>query len=159
VGRATVLLLGFGNPGRRDDGLGPALAEAVAALGLDGVDVDANYQLQVEDAADVAEHDVVLFADADVACEPPFRLRRVEPAEGARFTTHSVPPEAVMAIARREYGAATRGYLLGIRGYDFDGFGERLSGRAAAHLEAAVAFVAELLGTGRFEESLTGGEA
>jgi len=70
---ATVLVIGYGNPGRRDDGLGPALAERLQELRLPGVDVDADYQLTVEDAAAAAEHDVVVFADAAQAGPEPDR--------------------------------------------------------------------------------------
>ena len=36
-----MLIIGYGNPGRRDDGLGPALAEIMEAKRLRGVAVDA----------------------------------------------------------------------------------------------------------------------
>ena len=55
---------GFGNPARGDDGLGPALIERLDALALEGVTTDSDYQLTIEDAALVAEHDVVVFVDA-----------------------------------------------------------------------------------------------
>ena len=51
---APTLLLGWGNPGRLDDGLGPALAEALQARGLAGLTIGTGYQLQVEDAAELA---------------------------------------------------------------------------------------------------------
>ena len=60
-----ILLIGYGNPGRLDDGLGPAFAKAVEALHTPGVTVEANYQLAVEDAHAVAQHEIVVFADAD----------------------------------------------------------------------------------------------
>ena len=53
---ADILLIGFGNPGRLDDGLGPALADAIEKLALPGVTVESNYQLTVEDAAEIAKH-------------------------------------------------------------------------------------------------------
>ena len=59
-----ILLIGYGNPGRSDDGLGPALAAQIAALGLAGVTVDIDYQLTVDHAALIATQDVVVFADA-----------------------------------------------------------------------------------------------
>ena len=59
-----VLLYGFGNPARGDDGLGPALAAAIEELAIPNITVDANYQLTVEDAADIAGYDAVVFADA-----------------------------------------------------------------------------------------------
>ena len=46
---ASALVIGFGNPGRLDDGLGPALAARFEAKGLDDVVVDADYQLTVKD--------------------------------------------------------------------------------------------------------------
>ena len=142
---AKILLIGYGNPGRLDDGLGPALADAVGRQDLPGVTVDANYQLTVEDAAAIAEHDVVVFADAHVSCDDPFRFQRVEPRPDMGFTTHSVAPEAVLGMARDLFGADTAGYALGIRGHEFDAFGERLSERARSNLVDAIAFLEPLL--------------
>ena len=56
VERSTprILLIGYGNPARVDDGLGPALAKAIEQLGLADITVETGYQLQVEDACQVA---------------------------------------------------------------------------------------------------------
>lgn len=121
-----VLLLGIGNPGRHDDGLGPALAAAVEALALPGVDTDADYQLTVEDAVAVAAHRVVVFADADAAGPAPFGLRPLAPGGGVGFSSHGIEPGGVLGLARDLFGAAPEAYLLGIRGYEF---GERGEGR------------------------------
>jgi hydrogenase maturation protease len=155
-----VLVYGYGNPGRLDDGLGPALAERVAASGLPGVTVETNYQLAVEDAAQVAEHDVVIFADASLEGPDPFTFTRLVPRPAATFTTHVLPPDVLMAIAAEHCGAKATGYLLGIRGHEFDEFGEYLSDRARDNLGAAEAFLAEVIRSGRFEaEATTGGGA
>ena len=151
-----ILLIGYGNPGRLDDGLGPAVAAAVERLCLDGVTVDSDYQLQVEDAAHIAEHDVVLFCDADASCAPPFRFERVEAKADLSFTTHSVSPQALLAMAREHFGADARGYLLGIRAEELDGFGEGLSPAARAHLDAALAFLVPVLEDRAFEDCTTG---
>jgi hydrogenase maturation protease len=157
---SRVLVLGYGNPGRRDDGLGPAFASAVAAWELTGVTVDHDYQLAVEDAARVAEHDAVLFADAEAAGAGPFSLRELEPGERAGFSTHSVSPGAVLALARDLFGAKTRAFLLGIRGYDFEGYGEGLSAEAAANLERALVHLRPTLAAGLARECapVEGGE-
>lgn len=137
-----TLVLGWGNPGRRDDGLGPALAAAVEAMAVPGVTAESGYQLQVEDAAEVARHERVLFVDAERGGDAPFRLRRLEPSRsGVGFTTHSVSPGRLLALSRDLFGAQPEAWLLGIRGYDFDSFGEGLSVRAAANLAAAADFV------------------
>ncbi len=153
-----VLLIGYGNPGRQDDGLGPALAAAVERLGLPGVTVDANYQLTVEDAAAVARHEVAIFADADTAGPGPFRFRTLEPEATLSFSTHSVSPGAVLALAGELFGARTRGFVLGIRGYVFNEYEEALSDEARGNLAAAVRFIERVLRTGAFEETTDGTE-
>ncbi len=136
-----LLLIGYGNPGRLDDGLGPALAKEVEELNLPGVTVDSDYQLTVEDAAQVAEHDVVVFADAAVSGAEPFCFRRIEPKTEVSFSSHEVDPQAVLGLAQDLFGARTLGYVLAIRGYEFNEFGESLSFRARVNLEAALRFV------------------
>ena len=77
----SVFIIGYGNPARGDDGLGPACAEAIEALGLPGVAVQTNYQLQVEDATDIVSHDTVIFidADADPGATHAYSFTRVDP--------------------------------------------------------------------------------
>jgi len=151
-----VLVIGYGNPGRRDDGLGPELARRLEVAAPEGVTMDADYQLMIEDAADVAGHEVTVFADASVSCPEPFRFRAVEPREDASFSTHSVSPEAVAHLAGKCFGRRPRAFVLEIRGYDFDGFGEGLSPRAEQNLSAAAGFLAGLLRSGDFEAAARG---
>ena len=141
----TVLLMGYGNPGRLDDGLGPALAEALAKSGIPGLTVESDYQLTVEDAAAVAAHDRVVFADASVDAPEPFQFGPLEPERAMSFSSHSITPGGVLALAQELFGATTRAYVLGIRGYHFDEFGERLSARARANLDAALEFLKDWL--------------
>lgn len=144
-----ILVIGYGNPGRCDDGIGPALAERLKALDLDGVRVEAAYQLNVEDAELVAQHDVVVFADACLCAPPPYLLRPVEPRTGTiEFSTHTQAPEGVLGLAHDVFGARTKGFAMGVRGYDFHDFGEELSREATENLEAALAFLVDAVRPG-----------
>lgn len=147
-----ILLIGFGNPGRIDDGLGPALVALLEKDDLAGLDVDANYQLTVEDAAAVAEHDVVVFADAAETGPEPFFLTRIVPKPHMTFSTHSVAPSAVLGMAHDLFGATTEGWLMGIRGYQFDTFEESLSDRARKNLDEAHRYIKQAIEAGRFAE-------
>lgn len=149
-----VLIIGFGNPGRRDDGLGPAAAAALERVDLPGVTVDSDYQLTVEDAAAVAEHDAVVFIDA--ACEgpEPFSFRPLSPGDELSFSSHSVQPDGVLALAQALFQATAPAYLLGIRGYDFNEFGEGLSSGAQANLSAALEFLKPIIRTRTFGEGV-----
>jgi hydrogenase maturation protease len=150
---SRVLLIGYGNPARGDDGLGPALAAAVARLDLEGVTVETDYQLHVEHAADAAEHDVVIFADADVEGAGPFRFRRLEPRSELSFTSHSVSPAGVLGLAQQLFSARSSGYVLGIRGHAFGEFAEGLSEEARRNLSDALAFIETVLRTRSFPEA------
>jgi hydrogenase maturation protease len=142
---SRVLLLGYGNPGRLDDGLGPAVAAHFETLGLPDVTVQADYQLSVELAEELRHHELVLFADAAVSGTEPFEVREVAPADGLSFSTHSVAPAELLGLARRLFHADCRGFTIAIRGHDFDEFGERLSARATENLTAAVTFIERVL--------------
>jgi hydrogenase maturation protease len=139
------LLIGYGNPGRLDDGLGPALAAAIENLDLPGVTVDSDYQLTVEDAALVAEHEIVIFADASVDSDEPFFFKPIIPKSTLSFSSHSVEPDALMALAIDLFGATSKGYALGIRGYEFDEFEENLTPQAQENLQKAVQFIIPVL--------------
>ena len=150
---ASTLVVGYGNPGRLDDGLGPALAEAIDELSLPGVTVDVDYQLTVELAATAAEYDIVVFVDADVSGPEPFWVKRAEAAEsGLGFSSHSLQPADVLALVRDLFQAEPQAYILGVRGYEFNEFGETLSAGAQRNLKAAVDYLAAALREGDLRE-------
>jgi len=132
-----VLVLGYGNPGRQDDGLGAAAVAALDALNWADVTAYDNYQLTIEDAIDVAEHDVVWFVDASRVGAAPFAVTELARAASVEFTSHLVKPEAILAMAQQYYNSTPRAFLLAIRGYEFE-FIEELTPRATANLKHAV---------------------
>ena len=161
TGIDAILLYGYGNPGRGDDGLGPALAAAIEALGMPGIVADANYQLTVEDAADLAGYDAVVFVDASMQGPSPFGFSRIDDSAIKRignsmgnslgWTSHSVSPVQVVALARDLFGSTVTAYVLGIRGYAFGELDESLSLHARDNLAAAVTFARKALRERRFE--------
>lgn len=136
-----VLVIGYGNPGRLDDGLGPACADAIRERAIPGVTVDSDYQLTVEDSAAAAAHDTVVFVDAALDGPEPFDWRPAPPASAAGIGTHKLDPGAVVELAYSAFGAHPDAWILAIRGYEFDEFGERLSPAALKNLDAAVEFL------------------
>lgn len=145
----NILVIGYGNPGRLDDGLGPAFADAIQELGIPGVTVESDYQLTVEDAALLARHDMVVFVDASVSGAEPFAWTPAGDKDESSFSTHSVQPGSLVALARTLFNSRPEAYVLAIRGYEFNDFGERLSPKARANLENAVSF---------FQTRIAGGE-
>lgn len=132
-----ILVIGYGNPGRQDDGLGPAMAQAIDSLHWPNVSTLDNYQLAIEDAVEIAGHDVVWFVDATCEGDAPCAVERLSPAFDIAFTSHLLKPETVLAIAAQQFGRCPKAHLVSIRGYEFD-FIEGLSDRAARNLALAV---------------------
>jgi hydrogenase maturation protease len=98
--------------------------------------VQQDFQLQVEDAMDLAGRRVVVFIDASVSAPAPFEFRAIGPRADGSVTTHAMTPEAVLATAGDVFGTRPAAYLLGVRGEVFE-LGAPLSPAGAAHLEAA----------------------
>jgi hydrogenase maturation protease len=140
VAPRRVLVLGIGNPGRGDDGLGAAAAGRLESRGLPGVTCDANYQLNVEDALACSRHDVVVFVDAARGLRVPFTWNDVPEEATLPAMTHALGPAAVLAVCASLYGRAPEAHLLAIRGHRW-GVGEGLSPRAEKDLAAAVDFL------------------
>jgi hydrogenase maturation protease len=129
------LVLAYGNPLRRDDGVGWKIAGALQGRG--DVHVVCVQQLTPELAADVARADGVLFLDAaaeDVAGH--VRLREVTGGGGATTVVHALEPSDLLGIAHHLFGAAPPALVLTVGGADF-GYGDRLSWQVTAALDEA----------------------
>ena len=140
----TVVIIGYGNPGRQDDGLGFMMAEGIDALGLPFVTSEADLQLQIEDAATISAHDIAVFVDAEIDGPEPFSVKLMKPSTEITFTSHSVSPESILAICEDHLKKSPQAWLLGIRGYSFE-FEEGLTPEAQANYEAAFSFLKKKL--------------
>lgn len=109
-------------------------------LHWDHLTVFDTYQLNIEDAIDVAAHDIVWFVDATKVGASPYSVTPLAPAFEADFTSHLVRPEVVLALAERYYGRTPQAFLLGIRGYEFE-FVEKLTASATDNLRLAVSML------------------
>lgn len=136
-----ILVIGYGNPGRGDDGLGPALAAEIEALVLHGVTVESDYQLMVDHAAQIAAHDLVIFADAMIGLTQPYRLTPIEQTQPEGLGSHQVTPEAALALAQLLFGHAPPGWMLAIAGETFGEVKEGLSLAAQGNLAQTVGFL------------------
>jgi hydrogenase maturation protease len=152
--KRPYLLYAYGNPGRLDDGLGPACARAFEALALPQLTVESDYQLTVEDAWIVAGHETVIFVDASMDAPAPFTVEVVEARASSHFTSHMCDAATVLATAREALEATPHAFLLAIRGYEFHAYGEQLSEGALRNLSKANEFLREVFEGGGVEKLL-----
>jgi len=135
-----IVLIGYGNPGRGDDALGPMLIEAVEQQALPQVECLTDMQLQIEHVTDLENRRLIIFADADAACAAPFEFTPVTAARDDSYSSHAMSPAALLYAYRQvHHEDAPTAYILRIRGYDF-GLGAPLSGQATGNLHAAATF-------------------
>lgn len=137
-----LLLIGYGNPLRRDDGAGPALAGMLEARsGRTDLRVITVHQLVPELAQDLAAADVkaVLFLDASVSGCSGGTDVSIQPLGGvgpSPVLGHHFSPVELLCYAELLRGAALPAWQISIPGTDF-GYGEGLSASAEKNLAAA----------------------
>lgn len=145
-----TLIYGYGNPGRKDDGLGARFIELVdqwiASEGITGIKTDCNYQLNIEDAAVVADYDRVIFVDASVAEDVvDFKLEDITPNNASiEFTMHAVSTSFVIDLCRKIYNKLPQAFNLHVKAYDFD-FAEELTPEAEQNMKNAFVFLKKFL--------------
>lgn len=143
-----ILIYGYGNPGRQDDGLGIALTERLALWvsenQIAGVEFDNNYQLNIEDAAAIAQKDLVIFADASEEDIDGFCLSQVDGSTKVSFTTHAASPGYIVQICKELFQKEPLVLLLHIKGYEW-AFQEGLSEQARENLDQAFEYMQSLL--------------
>lgn len=141
-----VLVIGYGNPLRGDDGLGIAAVEMLMRRTeieprdrSVAIHFKAVHQLTPEIAADLSEVDFAVFIDA--ACDNvqgDIIHRRVLPSASAPDSfSHQLTPEVLLAMAERLYGRSPQAYLYSIGAASFE-YGETLSEPVRAALPALV---------------------
>lgn len=137
---ASLLVLGWGNPSRGDDALGPLFIARLRALGLSAGQVEylEDFQLQVEHALDLLGRERVLLVDASLSCASPFEVTTVQPARDASLHSHALTPAALLQVYADLHGTAPPpSTVLAIRGERFE-LGAAPSAAALANLAAAV---------------------
>jgi hydrogenase maturation protease len=136
----NILVLGYGNTLRSDDGVGPLVAEAIAALQLPGVETIVAGLLTPELADPIARVKTVVFVDAAVDAVPNVQLRPCAPAESSQIMAHAADPRTILALARDVFGHAPKAFLLTIPVENL-GIGEELSKLASTGMAEAIELI------------------
>ncbi len=111
-----LLILGYGNPLRGDDGLGWHAAERLRGLLTDPeIEIQAVHQLTPEIAERLSRAGRVIFIDAAAEGEPgTIQRRRIVPESASVAFTHQATPSALLAAAFAWYGRAPEAELFSI---------------------------------------------
>jgi hydrogenase maturation protease len=119
-----ILIIGYGNTLRGDDGAGPVVAELLAREydGNSQIAVIACHQLTPELAPAIAAVERLILIDAEADGRPgEIRCRELHPdAAGGDPLTHHITPGRLLTMAEILYGHAPRTTLHTVCGGSFD---------------------------------------
>jgi hydrogenase maturation protease len=144
---SSLLVFGIGNSGREDDGLGWAFLDRVQQEFNFQARFEYRYQLQIEDAALICSAERVVLVDSFNGQLPGgFRWTRCKARSDFQFTSHVLPPEAVIYLCRQLYSTEPEAYLLAIQGESWK-LETGLSNTAQGNLKAALGCFREHVGS------------
>lgn len=163
----TILILGYGNLDREDDGVAwHVLRGVVQALGLPvpkspddplpayqgRVQFQFMLQLAPEVAELIAQYDSVCFVDAHTGeINVPVRAIRIQPKFQASPFTHHLTPFTCLELTNSIYQKSPQGYLVSIRGFSFQ-FEEEPTEQTRQYAKIAIDLLVKWIRSGVFEE-------
>ncbi|HWR65690.1 MAG TPA: hydrogenase maturation protease [Bellilinea sp.] len=137
-----ILLFGYGNIDRQDDGVAwhilrgvaehyhvilPVFPEETTSEITESLTCSYALQLTPESAEWVSQFEKVIFIDAHTgSVEEPLHVENLDANFQTSPFTHHLTPQTCLALAESLYGKAPAATLISVRGYEF-GFSQQLS--------------------------------
>ncbi|MDQ2078659.1 hydrogenase maturation protease [Xanthobacteraceae bacterium Astr-EGSB] len=152
-----ILIIGYGNTLRGDDGFGPLAAEHVAARAPPGVEVMSVHQLGPELALDIRAADLVVFLDAAHGPDPgrlaaaPVVVHDLSPSS----VTHRLDPGGLLALTRAVYGRVPAAALVTAIAADF-AHGDTISAEVRNAAKKAAEVIVQLAESGHLDTQTLG---
>jgi hydrogenase maturation protease len=163
-----ILIIGYGNPGRCDDGVGWYVAEKLEQIFHDSkdsrpakrdsenqeippkrnlcIDVLTLHQLGIELIDDIKDFDVVVFIDAHIKTTDDIKFTQVEVDHQLSFTSHHLTPSMLLALTKIIYHKQPAAYIFSIKGRNFD-FGSVLSAETKASADVVISQISAMINT------------
>ena len=146
-----ILVVGYGNTLRGDDGLGPLIVEGLQDVAaVCGVDTQTIVlpQLDVTLASEMTDTSLVIFVDArEDADEESVKVTRVFPTAtplNFRHTSHSLGIPDLLRMALDWFGSRPACYAVMPKGYNFS-LSENISPNAQATARQARSKIVEII--------------
>jgi hydrogenase maturation protease len=139
-----ILIVGYGNSLRGDDGLGPLIAQQIADRPEPAsvrIRVVRLPQLDISLVSDMKDADTVIFVDArHDEDENPVVVKSVTPQASVAFgghSTHCLGVDTLVTIIRDWYDTRQQCFLVMPKGYDFS-IGDNISFQGMQAADSAI---------------------
>ena len=145
---AKILVIGYGNPLRSDDGFGQCAVEQLKKH-IKGQEVELVecQQLTPELAERISKVDLALFVDADTdGVSGTMHSRFIQPRRDQNSETlmHHLDPAGLLGLTETLYKKSPKAMLLTVTGECF-GYGRELSAEVAKALPGVVHHIEEII--------------
>lgn len=149
--RRLILVVGYGNLLRQDDGIGQHIANTIAAWNLPQVKAMAVHQLTPELAEWLLKAEIAIFVDAyPMTTSQDLCIQPLELAESGMTSGHSCDPQSLLALTQAVYGYHPRSWWVMVPGVNFE-LGEALSPIADQGIQTALQQIDQLIQAARIE--------
>ncbi len=139
-----LLLIGIGNSGRGDDGLGWKFTDLLSEKNYNWIDLEYRYQLQIEDTELINNYDTIVFVDAShTVLKDGFEIRPCTASNHYFFSSHMQSPETILYLSNDLYNKYPEAYTIAISGSEWE-LRSSLSAAAEKNLQAAFTFFTEV---------------
>ena len=143
-------IIGYGNPQRRDDGIGPYIVGRLNKQLKQRADIRFRILHQLEPALveDLRYADSIVLVDATTnRLRDGWECAEIKPESGRiPYTTHHFDPAFMLALLYSIYHRSPQTWLASVQGDDF-GFGEGLTPEAEKRANKAVLEIVKLMAT------------
>lgn len=139
-----VLIIGYGNTLRGDDGAGIRAAERLRDSGAN-LDVVTVHELQPELIDAIARRSLVVFIDGSLNVDNLHRREIFPSTSSVPSQSHHLVPEQLLALSRMIHGTAPASAIVFEIPIHTTGFGESLSPQTEQAVNDCVRAVEELL--------------
>lgn len=141
---SRVIVIGYGNPSRRDDSVGHYIVEEVMNAASGRIDCHLCHQLGIELADTIKDYELVIFVDAHAGkFKKELRVTGVEATYSSSAFTHSLTSGSLIALTETLYQKKPDALSVSVRGHDFD-FGTGLSDKTHRWADEAVVRILEI---------------
>ena len=140
----SILIIGYGNNLRSDDGVGRYLAEIIDQQQLPLVKTISVHQLTPELVLEITEAQAVIFIDANVSLTSEITLQSLEASQDKTRLGHTSNPEQLLALGQNLYNKLPPAWLLTIPTTNFE-FGETFSDLTQASIAPALFLLTQLI--------------
>jgi len=136
-----ILVLGYGNTLRSDDGIGQIIADKIEELKIPNVETLALHQLTPDLAGSFAEYKGIIFIDAsEDMTQGEVQVFDLLPSEEAAQIEHAMTPQNLLKLTKDLYSGNPKCYIIVVPARNFE-FSEELSPLTQSCIEPAINIV------------------